>query len=161
MAKKKNQKKAEAQTRKSAVESLRFQTHWGLKQLGQEDGNVFHLLVDAEVNSIAELELAQDLLAIKSFVDAVKQSFMVTPTTEMGDFVKSPTAVALGIAHINNLDNMSLCTSLEKVEWIYTITVSLIEYRVVDSKATLLRYPMAIERLLNGYRRTIEGLHCR
>ena len=108
MAKKKNQKKAEAQTRKSAVESLRFQTHWGLKQLGQEDGNVFHLLVDAEVNSIAELELAQDLLAIKSFVDAVKQSFMVTPTTEMGDFVKSPTAVALGIAHINNLDNMSL-----------------------------------------------------
>ena len=33
MAKKKNQKKAEAQAKKSAVETLRFQAHWGLKQL--------------------------------------------------------------------------------------------------------------------------------
>lgn len=65
MAKKKNQKKAESHAKKSAVETLRFQTHWGLKQLGQQDGNLFHELVDAEVNFIAELDLAQDLLAIK------------------------------------------------------------------------------------------------
>ena len=29
MAKKKNQKKAESQAKKSAVETLRFQAHWG------------------------------------------------------------------------------------------------------------------------------------
>lgn len=106
MAKKKNQKKAESHAKKSAVETLRFQTHWGLKQLGQQDGNLFHELVDAEVNFIAELDLAQDLLAIKSLVDGVKQSFAVVPTAEKGDFTKSPTAVALGIAHINEINNI-------------------------------------------------------
>ena len=34
MAKKKNQKKADVQAKKSAVETLRFQAHWGLQQLG-------------------------------------------------------------------------------------------------------------------------------
>ena len=36
---------------------------------------------------IAELELAQDMLAIKSLVDGVKLSFVATPTPEKGDFV--------------------------------------------------------------------------
>lgn len=108
MAKKKNQKKAESHAKKSAVETLRFQTHWGLKQLGQQDGNLFHELVDAEVNFIAELDLAQDLLAIKSFVDGVKQYFAVVPTLEKGDFTKSLTAVALGIAQINEINNIGI-----------------------------------------------------
>lgn len=108
MAKKKNQKKAELQAKKSAVETLRFQAHWGLKQLGNEDGNLFHKLVDTEVDFIAELELAQDMLAIKSLVDGVKQVFGVTPTAEKGDFTKSPTAVVLGIAHINEINNIGI-----------------------------------------------------
>ena len=108
MAKKKNQKKAEAHAKKSAVETLRFQAHWGLKQLGNEDGNLFHKLVDAEVNFIAELELAQDMLGIKSLVDGVKQSFVVTPTPEKGDFVKSTTAVALGIAQVEDINNIGI-----------------------------------------------------
>lgn len=108
MAKKKNQKKAESQAKKSAVETLRFQTHWGLKQLGLQDGNFFHELVDAEVNFVAELDLAQDLLAIKSLVDGVKQSFAVVPTLEKGDFTKSPTAVALGIVQVNDINNIGI-----------------------------------------------------
>lgn len=108
MAKKKNQKKAETQAKKSAVETLRFQAHWGLKQLGNEDGNLFHKLVDTEVDFIAELELTQDLLAIKSLVDGVKQSFAVVPTPEKGDFTKSPTAVALGIAQIEDINNIGI-----------------------------------------------------
>ena len=108
MAKKKNQKKAELQAKKSAVETLRFQTHWGLKQLGQQDGNLFHKLVDVEVNFIAELDLAQDLLAIKSLVEGVKQSFAGVPTLEKGDFTKSPTAVALGIAQVNDINNIGI-----------------------------------------------------
>ena len=106
MAKKKNHKKAEAHAKKSAVETLRFQAHWGLKQLGHDDGNLFHQLVDTEVNFIAELELAQDMLAMKALVDDVKQAFGVTPTPEKGDLTKSPTAVALGIAYVEDMNNM-------------------------------------------------------
>lgn len=105
MAKKKNQKKAEAQAKKSVVESLRFQALWGLKQRGCED-DMFHKLVDAEVDIIAELELAQDMLTMKALVDDVKQAFGVTPTTEKGDLTKSPTAVALGIAYVEDMNNM-------------------------------------------------------
>lgn len=107
MTKKKNQKKAEAHAKKSAVETLRFQAHWGLKQLGNED-DMFNQLIDAEVDFIAELELAQELLEIKSLVDGVKQSFVVTPTPEKGDFVKSPTAVALGIAQVEDINKIGL-----------------------------------------------------
>ena len=56
MSKKKNLKKAESKAKKSAVETLRFQAHWGLKKLGHDD-DMFHQLVDAEVDFIAELEL--------------------------------------------------------------------------------------------------------
>ena len=105
MAKKKNQKKAEEQAKKSAVETLRFQAHWGLKRLSHED-DMFNLLVDAEVDFIAELELAQDMLAMKALVDDVKQAFGVTPTPEKGDLTKSPTAVALGIAYVEDMNNM-------------------------------------------------------
>ena len=107
MTKKKNQKKAEAHAKKSAVETLRFQAHWGLKHLGHED-DMFNQLIDAEVDFIAELELAQELLAIKSLVDGVKQSFVVIPTPEKGDFVKSPTAVALGIAQVEDINKIGL-----------------------------------------------------
>ena len=107
MTKKKNQKKAEAHAKKSAVETLRFQAHWGLKQLGHED-DMFNQLIDAEVDFIAELELAQELLAIKSLVDGVKQSFVVTPTPEKGDFVKRPTGVALGIAQVEDINKIGL-----------------------------------------------------
>ena len=106
MAKKKNQKKAEAHAKKSAVETLRFQAHWGLKQLGHDDGNLFHQFVDTEVNFIAELELAQDMLAMKALVDDVKQAFGVTPTPEKGNLTKSPTAVALGIAYVEDMNIM-------------------------------------------------------
>ena len=108
MTKRKNQKKVEAQAKKSAVETLRSQAHWGMKQLGPEDGNLFHLLVDAEVDFIAELELAQDMLAIKSLVDGVKQSFGAIRTAEKGDSVKSPTTVALGIAYFEDINRIGI-----------------------------------------------------
>ena len=142
MAKKKNQKKSEAQAKKSAVETLRFQTHWGLKQLGYEEGNMFHLLVDAEVNFIAELELAQDILAIKSLVDGVKQSFAVTPTQEKGDFAKSPSAVALGIAYVEDINNIGI-----PLTW----------SEMIDKKLLTIYYPEECRNLIidwtksNGY----------
>ena len=105
---KESEERREGGKPKLCCEILRFQAHWGLKQLGNEDGNLFHKLVDAEVNFIAELDLAQDMLAIKSLIDGVKQSFKATPTLEKGDFVKSPTAVALGIASVEDINNIGI-----------------------------------------------------
>ena len=108
MGKKKNQKKAETQAKKSAVETLRFQAQWGLKQLGQPEDSRFHQLVDGELDVIAEWELAQDMLAIKSLVDGVRQSLSAVPTKEQGDFAKSPTAIAIGIASTNEFEEISM-----------------------------------------------------
>ena len=80
----------------------------GQKQLGNEDYDLFHELIDAEVDFIAELELAQDMLAIKSLVDGVKQSFGATRTAEKGDSVKSPTTVALGIAYFEDINRIDI-----------------------------------------------------
>ena len=134
MAKKKNQKKAESHAKKSAVETLRFQAHWGLKQLGHED-DMFNQLIDAEVDFIAELELAQELLAIKSLVDGVKQSFVVTPTPEKGDFVKSPTAVVLGIAQVEDINKIGL--PLTWSEMIEKNTDNLLSRRIPEPNCRL------------------------
>ena len=135
MGKKKNQKKAEAQAKKSAVETLRFQAHWGLKQLGQPEGNRLHQLVDGELDIIAELELAQDLLAIKSLVDGVRQNISAVPTKEQGDFAKSPTAIAIGIASINEFEEISMSPTwneLLKQKLLRIYYFDEVWYKVVD-----------------------------
>lgn len=79
---------------------------------------------------IAELELAQDMLAIKSLVDGVKLSFVATSTPEKGDFVKSPTAVALGIASVEDINNIGIPLSWsEMVEKKMLTIYYLEEYR--------------------------------
>ena len=57
---------------------------------------------------ISELNLTQDILAIKSLVDGVKQNLQIEPTPESGDFTHSVVALALGIASISHLNNISL-----------------------------------------------------
>ena len=108
MAKKRNQNHKQKLAEKSAVESLRFQTHFGLKMLGRTDDDIFQKLADAEVNFIAELGLTQDILDLKSLVDGVKRDLQVTPTPAKGDFCTSITAIALGIASIAVLDEMPM-----------------------------------------------------
>ena len=108
MAYKKNPKKKDALSIKRAVESLRFQIDWGLKLLGAEKGDLFHQLAKVEVDFISELNLTQDILAIKSLVDGVKQNLQIEPTPESGDFTHSVVALALGIASISHLSNISL-----------------------------------------------------
>lgn len=102
MTNKKNQKRKEALAEKSAVETLRFQIRFGLKKLGLEEENMVHLLTDAEADFIAELGMTQDLLSLKSLVDGVRQHLGVTPTPEKGEFAKSLTAIALGIASVGD-----------------------------------------------------------
>ena len=108
MAKKRKQNRKNELAKKSAVEAVRFQTHFGLKQMGLEDGDMFHELADVEINVIAELDLTDDILGIKNLVEGVRRYLNTEPTPGKGDFCTSVVAIALGISRIPTLDDMKM-----------------------------------------------------
>ena len=108
MAKKRKQNRKNELSKKKAVESIRFQTHIGLKQIGRKDTDMFHWLADVEINVIAELDFTDDILGIKNFVESVRRELNVEPTPEKGDFCTSIVAIALGISQIPVLDDMKM-----------------------------------------------------
>ena len=108
MTKKRKQNRKNELSKKSAVESIRFQTHFGLKQIGHKDTDMFHRLADAEINVIEELDLTDDILDIKNLVEGVKRELNVEPALEKGDFCTSIVAIALGISKIPVLDDMKM-----------------------------------------------------
>ena len=113
MAKKRKQNRKNELSKKRAVESIRFQTHIGLKQIGRKDTDMFHRLADVEINVIAELDLTDDILGIKNLVEGVRRELNVEPTPEKGDFCTSIVAIALGISKIPVLDD----TKMPVVNW--------------------------------------------
>ena len=108
MTKKRKQNRKNELSEKRAVESIRFQTHFGLKQIGHKDTDMFHRLADAEINVIAELDLTDDILGIKNLVEGVRRALNVEPILEKGDFCTSIVAIALGISKIPVLDDMKM-----------------------------------------------------
>ena len=114
MTKKKNQNRKQQIVNKNAVESLRFQTHYGLKVKGYEEGNLFQQLADVEVDFISELGLTQDILDIKKMIDGVRANLHEEPTPMIGDFSTSICAIALKIASIPELDKMQLPVSWQE-----------------------------------------------
>lgn len=108
MTKKRKQNRKNELSKKSAVESIRFQTHFGLKQIGHKDTDMFHRLADAEINVIEELDLTDDILGIKNLVEGVKRALNVEPALEKGDFCTSIVSIALGISKIPVLDDMQM-----------------------------------------------------
>ena len=108
MAKKRKQNRKNELSKKGAIESMRFQTHIGLKQIGHKDTDMFHRLADAEINVIEELDLTDDILGIKNLVEGVRRALNVEPTLEKGDFCTSIVAIALGISKIPVLDDMKM-----------------------------------------------------
>ena len=108
MAKKRKQNRKNELSKKRSVESIRFQTHIGLKQIGRKDTDMFHWLADAEINVIEELDLTDDILDIKNLVEGVKRELNVEPALEKGDFCTSIVAIALGISKIPVLDDMQM-----------------------------------------------------
>lgn len=108
MTKKRKQNRKNELSEKRAIESIRFQTHFGLKQIGRKDTDIFHRLADAEINVIAELDLIDDILGIKNLVEGVKRALNVEPILEKGDFCTSIVAIALGISKIPVLDDMQM-----------------------------------------------------
>lgn len=114
MTKKKNQNRKQQIANKNAVESLRFQTHYGLKVKGYEEGDLFQQLADIEVDFISELGLTQDILDIKKMIDGVRTNLHEDPTPMIGDFCTSICAIALKIASIPELDKMQLPVSWQE-----------------------------------------------
>ena len=108
MTKKRKQNRKNELSTKRAIESIRFQTHIGLKQIGRKDTDMFHWLADVEINVIAELDLTDDILGIKNLVEGVRRELNVEPTLEKGDFCTSIVAIALGISKIPVLDDMKM-----------------------------------------------------
>ena len=108
MAKKRKQNRKNELSKKGAVESIRFQTHIGLKQIGRKDTDMFHRLADTEINVIAELDLTDDILGIKNLVEGVRRYLNTEPTPGKGDFCTSVVAIALGISRIPTLDDMKM-----------------------------------------------------
>ena len=106
--KKKNQKRNDALKLRSAIETLSFQTNWGLKILGGEDGGKYGEMANVEVGYITELGLVQDILSIKELVDGIRKGFQVEPCVELGDFCNSLVTIALGIGKVENLHSMGL-----------------------------------------------------
>jgi hypothetical protein len=113
--KKKNQKRNDALKLRSAIETLCFQTSWGLKKLGGEDGEKYGELAKVEVDYITELGLVQDILSIKELVDGIRNEFQVEPCVELGDFCNSLITIALGIGRVENLHNMGLPNDWEEL----------------------------------------------
>ena len=114
MAKKKDQNRKQVIAKKNAVESLKFQTHFGLKMMGRANDDIFQQLAETELNFIGELNLTQDILDLKTFVEGIKKDLGVIPTPEKGDFCTSITAIALGIASIPVLDDMQMPISWQE-----------------------------------------------
>ena len=115
MAKKENQKRKQELAERKAVESLVFQVHYGLRMLGREDNDLFHKLAEAEIEFISRLGLTQDILNLKKLIDGVKIDLLVEPMPESGDLCTSVSAIALGIARIQSLEQMNVPVSWESL----------------------------------------------
>lgn len=85
-----------------------FPNWLGFKTTWRRERRSISSISKVEVDFISELNLTQDILAIKSLVDGVKQNLQIEPTPESGDFTHSVVALALGIAPISHLSNISL-----------------------------------------------------
>ena len=113
MAKKENQKRKQELAERKAMESLVFQVHYGLKMLGREDNDLSHKLADAEIGVISKLGLTQDILNLKNLIDGVKRDLSFEPMPESGDLCTSFSAIALGIARIQSLEQMNVPANWE------------------------------------------------
>ena len=95
------QNRSNAIKQKALIESLIFQTNWGIKKIYGSPEDSITEMVKTELDCIVELNLVEDLLIIKKFVDDVKSTFSTEPVAERGDFCNSLVALALGIGRIN------------------------------------------------------------
>ncbi len=111
MANKKDKKRKDALKRKSTIEALKFQTKWGFEIQFGAPSSSYSVFLETELDCIIELELQEELLSIKSFIDDVKSGLGVEPLPELGDFYHSLVAISLGIAKIADIDSFGVPTA--------------------------------------------------
>ena len=102
------QKKNNIIKRKAMIESFIFLTNWGLKKLYTTPSNSVVTMTRTELDCIMDLNLFEDLLMIKKFVDDVKSAFNIKPVAERGDFCNSCVAFALGIGGMNVITELNM-----------------------------------------------------
>ena len=100
------QKRSNAVKQKVIIESLLFQTNWGLKKLYEAPNDFIETLVKAELDYIVELNLFEDLLRLKIFIENVKSILGIEPVAEYGDFYRSLVALSLGIGKVNDIEKV-------------------------------------------------------
>lgn len=108
MGKQKNSKNKGKNMSKAAVETLKFQVRWGLKQQGVDESEMLQRYAAVEADSIEQCHLTQDILAIKTLVDSIRKAFSVEPVADNGDFTHSAVALALGIGKIDDITKMEI-----------------------------------------------------
>ena len=101
------QNRSNAIKQKALIESLIFQTNWGIKRIYGSPEDSITEMVTIELDCIIELNLFEDLLMIKKFVDDVKSAFSIEPVAERGDFCNSLVALALGIGRTNIITELN------------------------------------------------------
>ena len=82
------QKRNNTIKQKAMIESLLFQTNWGLKKLYEAPNDFIETLVKTELDYIVELNLFEDLLMIKKFIDDVKSTFDIEPVADVAIFAE-------------------------------------------------------------------------
>ena len=102
-----HQKRNDTIKQKALIESLIFQTNWGIKKIYGSPEDSITEMVKTELDCIVELNLFEDLLMIKKFVDDVKSTFNTEPVAERGDFCNSLVALALGIGRIKIITELN------------------------------------------------------
>ena len=108
MKNKHQKKQSNTVKQKAMIESLIFQTNWGIKKLYKNPSDLISTLVKVELEYIIELNLFEDLLLLKMFIENVKSVFGVEPIAEYGDFNRSLVALALGIGKVNDIEKVGI-----------------------------------------------------
>jgi len=111
MANKKDKKRKDALKKKSTIEALKFQSRWGFEKQFGVPSSLYSVFLETEVDYIIKLDLQEELLSIKSFVDDVKTGLGVEPIPELGDFYHSLVAISLGIAKIADINKICVPTA--------------------------------------------------
>lgn len=107
--KNKHQKKQnDTVEQKAMIDSLIFQTNWGIKKLYKVPSDFILTLVKVELDYIIELNLFEDLLRLKIFIENVKSILGIEPVAEYGDFYRSLVALALGIGKVNDIEKVGI-----------------------------------------------------
>ena len=103
-----HQKRNDTIKQKTMIESLIFQTNWGIKKIYGSPEDSITEMVKTELDCIVELNLFEDLLMIKKFVDNVKSTFSTVPVAERGDFCNSLATLALGIGRMGKITHLNV-----------------------------------------------------